>query len=121
MAVALPDAFHDRSLWFAVTYILVRAIGLALVAWVASEDPARRTGIRIFTVISVSGLIAVLIGGFTGGTLQYWFWGLAIVLDVVAAVAGAQVQGLHIHPEARVVTTPNVSCNLTVTVKGVIQ
>jgi low temperature requirement protein LtrA len=99
MAVALPDAFHDRSLWFAVTYILVRAIGLALVAWVASEDPARRDGIRIFTVISVGGLIAVLIGGFTGGTLQYWFWGLAIVLDVVAAVAGAQVQGLHVHPE----------------------
>lgn len=99
MAVALPDAFHDRSLWFAVTYILVRAIGLALVGWVVSEDPSQRASIRPFTIISVGGFIAVLIGGFTGGTLQYWFWGLAIVLDVVAAAAGAQREGLKLHPE----------------------
>jgi low temperature requirement protein LtrA len=99
MAVALPDAFQDRSLWFAVTYILVRVIGLALVGWVVSQDPSQQATIRTFTVISAGGLIAVLAGGITGGTLQYWFWGLAIVLDVVAAAAGAQREGLKLHPE----------------------
>jgi low temperature requirement protein LtrA len=38
MAIALPGAFHERSSWFAVTYVLVRVIGLSLHAWVASAD-----------------------------------------------------------------------------------
>lgn len=41
----------------------------------------------------------MLIGGLTGGTLQYLFWGLAIILDVVAAIVGGQVDGWNLHPE----------------------
>jgi len=99
MAVALPGAFQDRSLWFAITYVLVRVIGLTLHAWVASEDPSQRAAVRSFTIVSVGGLIAVLIGGYLGGTAQYLFWGLAILLDVVAAAVGGQAEGWNLHPE----------------------
>jgi low temperature requirement protein LtrA len=99
MAVALPDAFQDRSLWFAVTYVLVRVIGLTLHASVASEDPLQRVAVRAFTLVSVGGLLAVLIGGLIGGTAQYWFWGLAILLDVVAAAVGGQAEGWNLHPD----------------------
>ena len=97
MAVALPEAFHERSVWFAIAYVLVRTIGLAVYAWVASADPAQRAAVRIFTLVSASGLIAVLAGGFIGGTTQYWFWGFAIVLDVIAAAVGGQVEGWNLH------------------------
>jgi low temperature requirement protein LtrA len=99
MAVAVPGAFADRSLWFAVTYVLVRVIGLALYAWVASEDASQRAAVRRFTLVSVGGLFVVLIGGYLGGTAQYVLWGLAILLDVVAAAVGGQAEGWNLHPE----------------------
>ena len=99
MAVALPDAFHGRAAWFAVTYVLVRVIGLTLYAWVASSNRGQRAAVRTFGIVSIGGLVAVLIGGFVGGALQYWFWGLAIVLDIIAAAIGGQVTGWNLHPE----------------------
>jgi low temperature requirement protein LtrA len=99
MAVALPDAFDERSLWFAITYVLVRVIGLIIYAWVASEDRSQRKAVRIWTIVSISGLVAVLIGGFLGDTLQFWFWAGAILLDVIAAAIGGRAEGWNLHPE----------------------
>jgi low temperature requirement protein LtrA len=99
MAVALPDAFGERALWFAVTYVLVRAIGLVLQAWVASEDPTQKVAVRTWIIVSLGGLVAVLAGGFLGGTLQFWLWGVAILLDVIAAMIGGQAEGWNLHPE----------------------
>jgi low temperature requirement protein LtrA len=31
--------------------------------------------------------------------MQYWLWGLAILLDVVAAAVGGQAEGWNLHPE----------------------
>lgn len=99
MAVTLPDAFHGRALWFAIPYILVRVIGLTLYSWVAAADASQSAAVRKFAAISVGGLVAVLIGGLTGGVLQYLFWGLAIILDIVAASIGAKADGWNLHPE----------------------
>lgn len=99
MAVAVPDAFHGRSLWFAVTYVLVRGIGLALYAWVAGEDPAQRAAVRTWIVVSLGGLAAVLLGGVLGGQAQVWLWAATILLDLVAAAIGGQLEGWNLHPE----------------------
>ncbi len=99
MAVAVPEAFHDRALWFAVPYVLVRLIGLALYAWVASENASQRAAVRTFAVVSIGGLVAVVIGGITGGAMQYGFWGLTILLDIVAAAVGGRAEGWNLHPE----------------------
>ncbi len=99
MAVAVPDAFGESAWFFAVAYVLERAIGLILYAWVASEDPSQRAAVRIFTTVSAGGLVAVLVGGLLGGTAQYWCWGLAILLDVLAAAIGGQMEGWNLHPE----------------------
>ena len=45
MAVALPQAFGDRALWFALTYILVRVIGLSLQYYLGSESSALRSAV----------------------------------------------------------------------------
>ncbi len=99
MAVALPNSFHSQALWFAIPYVLVRIIGLGLYAWVAWENPSQRRAVRIFSLVSMSGLLAVLAGGITGGSAQLVLWGLAIVLDVLAAAVGGQQEGWNIHPE----------------------
>lgn len=95
MAVALPQAFGDQSVWFGVTYVLVRVLGLTIYLWVVSANPAQQKSGRIFAIVSIGGLAAVLIGG----TLQLWLWGLAIALDVGAAAIGTQLEGLSLHPE----------------------
>ncbi len=99
MAVALPEAFQERSVWFGVTYVLVRALGLTLQAWVASTDPTQRSAVRTFTLVSLGGLAAVLTGAILGGGLQIWLWGAAILLDILAAAVGGQLEGWNVHAE----------------------
>lgn len=97
MAVALPNAFGDRALWFAVTYVVVRVMGLAFQAWVASEDPSQKAAVRTWILVSLGGLMAVLMGGFFGGGYQIGFWAAAILLDVIAALIGGQSEGWNLH------------------------
>ena len=98
MAVALPGAFQERALWFALTYVLVRAIGLTIYAWVASENAARRAAVRTWIIVSLGGLAAVLLGGFLGGAAQLWLWGAAILLDIIAGAIGGRLEGWDLHP-----------------------
>ena len=99
MAIALPEAFHGRALWFAFAYVLVRSIGLILYSWVAWANPSQRAAVSRFSLVSLAGLIAALTGGFLGGAAQYWLWGLTIVLDIVAATIGGQQEGWNLYPE----------------------
>jgi low temperature requirement protein LtrA len=99
LAVGIPSAFHGHSLWFAGTYVAVRVLGLLVYDWVAWIDVSQRKAVRRFSLVSISGLVAVLIGGWLGGTGQYAFWALAIVLDLVAAIVGARSDGWNLHPE----------------------
>jgi len=98
MAVAVPQAFAGGAMWFAITYVAVRSIGLLIYLWVAWSDTSMRTAVKTFGAVSIAGLVAVLIGGFVGGVAQYWFWGLAIFLDVLAATIGANSEGWNLHP-----------------------
>jgi low temperature requirement protein LtrA len=99
MAVALPDAFHGGGLGFAVPYVVVRVIGLLLYVWVAWEKPSQRLAVKRFGLWSLAGLAAAIGGGLAGGSTQYWLWGLAIVLDFLAAWLGGQAEGWDIFPE----------------------
>ncbi len=100
MAVALPGAFQDHALWFAVPYVLVRGIGLTLYGWVAAAaDRTQHAAVRTFSLVSLGGLGAVLVGAEVGGAAQYWIWGLAILLDLIAAGVAGKLEGWNLHPE----------------------
>lgn len=99
LAVGIPSAFHGHSLWFAGTYITVRVLGLLVYDWVAWADETQRAAVRLFSLVSVAGLIAVLIGGIMGGTAQYISWTIAIPLDIVAAAIGGKAEGWNLHAE----------------------
>ena len=99
MAIALPQAFGDRAIWFAVPYVLVRTIGLVLYMRVAAAaDPGQQRAVKTFGTVSLGGLVAVLAGGVAGNETQYWLWAMAILLDVVAAMVGARSDRWNLHP-----------------------
>jgi low temperature requirement protein LtrA len=100
MAVSVPGAFGDRALWFALPYVLVRVIGLWVyirVTWLAG--PSQHAAVRTFALMSVGGLAAVLAGAIAGGSTQIWLWGLAILLDVIAALVGGESDDWDLRPE----------------------
>ena len=99
MSVAIPTSFAGRALWFAVPYVLVRALGLWIYALVARANPEQHAAVRLFSIVSTGGLAAVIAGALAGPDVQPWLWGLAIFLDVVAALVGGQEKGWDIHAE----------------------
>lgn len=99
MAVALPDAFLGGALGFAIPYVIVRTIGMALHVWVSWERPARRTAVKRYALLSIGGLATTIAGAIVGGTEQYWLWGLTIFLDFLAAWFGGQAEGWDLFPE----------------------
>ena len=82
VALAIPGAFGDEALIFAVAYGLVRAMQVALLVLAGREDPQLRhsaVGLAVSTAIGVGLLTAA---AFADGGLQGALWALAIVLDV---------------------------------------
>jgi low temperature requirement protein LtrA len=99
LAVGIPRALGDGALWFAVSYVVVRVVGLLVYYWVAWHDPLQRRAVRVFALFSAGGLAAVLGGALLGGTAQYFWWGIAIALDLAAAGVGGQLEGWNLHPD----------------------
>ena len=100
MAVALPGAFDGGALWFALPYVAVRLIGLGIYSRVAWEaDPSQHAAVRTFTLLSIGGLAAVIAGGVADPSAQLWLWGLAILLDVIAALVAGDAEDWNLHPE----------------------
>jgi len=90
MAVSLDDAFSatPAAMWFAVSYVGVRGLGLGLYYKVLS-DSAQRSSVLAFAGLSLGGLAAVLVGGVVDPALREWIWLAAIGLDFGAAwIAG---------------------------------
>lgn len=85
MATGVGTAFERSGWWFALPYVGLRVIGLAIYLWVSAEDEKQRRAVVGFTTISVSGMVAVLVGAplSTGGRTAVW--GAAVALDLVAA------------------------------------
>ena len=82
VALAIPDAFGEDALIFALAYGIVRAMQVALLVIAGREDEGLRhssTGLAVSTAIGVGLLTAA---SFADGELQGVLWGIAIVLDV---------------------------------------
>jgi low temperature requirement protein LtrA len=99
MAVSVPESFDSCSWWFAAFYVAVRSIGLLIYLWVSWSEVGMRTAVKTFAVVSIAGLASVITGGILGGEAQYWFWGLTIVLDVIAASVGGNNESWNLHPK----------------------
>jgi low temperature requirement protein LtrA len=81
VALAVPGAFDDRALAFALAYGAVRAAHLALFMLASRDDPDLRSSVSGLAVSSAIGVGLLITASFLDGLAQGGMWVLAIALD----------------------------------------
>ena len=99
VALAVPDAFEEHALLFALAYFVMRMAHLALY-WVASaEDPEVHVAVARLLPSAIAGPLVLITAAFTDGSLQAALWVLALAIDyggpLVTGVAGYRVHPAH--------------------------
>jgi low temperature requirement protein LtrA len=94
LSMALPDAFGDRGLVFALAYVAMQ-VGRTVFVWVVArgEVMLQRTYLRIL-IWFLGAAVFWIAGGLTEGTLRIWFWCAALGIEYLGPVAGYLVPGL---------------------------
>jgi low temperature requirement protein LtrA len=86
MALAVPDAFADEAVWFAVAYFVVRILNSVLFLWGVRDDPvALRATIRL-TPWFVTAAVVALVGGFVEPGLRAWLWLASLAIELGGAL-----------------------------------
>jgi low temperature requirement protein LtrA len=99
MAVAVPDAFGDQTLWFAVPYVVVRLLNLALyIGGLRNDRLQQRAILALAPWFAVSPALA-LIGAFLGGRLLIAFWCAGLALDVLGTLRAGEGAGFRVSPD----------------------
>jgi low temperature requirement protein LtrA len=96
VALAVPGAFSENALEFAIAYTFVRAMHIALWAWSTDDPEVRRTVIKLAPT-SFVGCALLFAASFTDGTLQGALWAVALVIDYVGGGRGGGA-GYRLHP-----------------------
>jgi len=97
MAACVEHAFSaevGQALWFALSYIGVRTLGLGLYYRVAAaNDDEQRSAVARFGILSLSGFAAVVLGAFLDPSLRIWVWSGAVLLDLGASKVASRSSG----------------------------
>ena len=99
VALAVPGAFGDHALLFALAYLVMRLAHLGLY-WVASSEEAEvHVAVARLLPTGIGGPLLLVAAAFTDGTLQAALWVLALAIDyggpLVTGVAGYRVHPAH--------------------------
>jgi low temperature requirement protein LtrA len=81
-ALAIPDAFGDEALLFAIAYGIVRGMQLVLFVVASRDDPGLRHAVGGLVLSTMIGIVLLFAAAFADGTLQGALWALALLLDV---------------------------------------
>jgi low temperature requirement protein LtrA len=95
MASSVGEAFGDGVMWFAIPYVIIRTIGIALYARVTTGKGAPQR-VRAFAIPSFIGLIAIMAGALSDPSTRIWWWSGAILFDMVAGYFGGREDGWDI-------------------------
>ncbi|WFE53987.1 low temperature requirement protein A [Micromonospora sp. WMMD1155] len=99
MTTAIPEAFDDRGLVFAGTYVAIHlGRGLFLMPAVRRQPQTQRRAARIFVWFLVSA-IPWLVGAFVSGDARIICWTIALAIDYVGFRLAYPVPGLGVVPE----------------------
>ncbi len=98
MATGVGRAYEGSGLWFALPYVALRLLGLAVYFWVSVGHPERWRAVVGFTAFSSVGLVTAILGGIADPPLRTWLWALTVALDVLAAWRGGRAGTWDIRP-----------------------
>ena len=98
MSVAIPDAFGERGLVFALAYVTIQVgrtgfVVIALNKSLGRSDPLSRNFQRIFCWLLASGVLWIS-GGLLEGEARYALWALALAVEYAGPVVGFYTPGL---------------------------
>jgi low temperature requirement protein LtrA len=83
-ALAVPDAFGEQALEFALAYGVLRAAHIALFVLASRGDPALRHSVAGLATSTAAGVGLLIAGALLGGAGQAVLWALALLLDMGA-------------------------------------
>jgi low temperature requirement protein LtrA len=94
MAVALPEAFGERGLLFAIAFVALQVGRFAFAVVATRDDPGRHGNFqRVLVWRAVSGLLW-LAGGLATGPARTTFWIAAVAMDSLGPACGFFTPGL---------------------------
>jgi low temperature requirement protein LtrA len=92
MALAVPDAYQDEGVWFAVAYFVVRVLNSTLFAWGVRNDPGNLRATLLLAPWFVGAAAVALVGGFVDPDYRAWIWLASLVIEVVGALSVAHAE-----------------------------
>jgi low temperature requirement protein LtrA len=94
LSVAIPEAFGERGLMFALAYVTIQAGRTAFVVLALERSSSLgRNFQRILAWFAIPAVLWVA-GGLLQGEAQYVLWGIALVLEYTGPVTGFWTPGL---------------------------
>ena len=90
VALAIPRAFGDDALAFALAYAITRVMQVGLYAYGTDADDPTHGAILALAPGFLASSALIVAGALIGGDAQIWIWTAAIVVDVATpAIRGA--------------------------------
>jgi low temperature requirement protein LtrA len=101
VALAVPGAFGDDALLFAVAYLAVRVLHLVVSGSVVRhDDPDRLDALLRFAPTALLGASLLVIAAFLDGRIRIAVWVLALAIDYLGpSVIGVGRSGWRVAPE----------------------
>ncbi|MBM0279274.1 low temperature requirement protein A [Micromonospora tarensis] len=93
MGVAIPRAFTQTALMFAVAYVVAQLTRPVILSIALGAHPYRRLKVRMAVVYAVSGVLWIS-GALLSTNAQVVLWSTALVVEYLAARCGWPVPGL---------------------------
>jgi low temperature requirement protein LtrA len=97
-AIAVPDAFGDLALPFALAYGAVRAAHIALFVLASRDDPGLRRSVIGLGISSAIGVGLLIGASFLDGITQGGLWILALTLDMAGPLFFIDAGGWRLEP-----------------------
>jgi low temperature requirement protein LtrA len=97
-AIAVPDAFGDLALPFALAYGAVRAAHIALFVLASRDDPGLRRSVIGLGISSAIGVGLLIGASFLDGIAQGGLWILALTLDMAGPLFFIDAGGWRLEP-----------------------
>ena len=94
MASAIPDAFGDGGLTFAIAYAAIQVGRSSFILWAMRDDPVRRANFQRIVVWNAAASALWVAGGLTSGSARDAAWIAALVVDYAGPAMRYIVPGL---------------------------
>jgi low temperature requirement protein LtrA len=92
MARSVTEIFEGNPWLFLVPYVVIRAIGMGLYAWVGGDsDRQMARSMGLFALASLPAIVVLGVGAALDPGARVGLWAVAIVLDLAAGIAVSRV------------------------------